>query len=117
MARTYTIREAAALTTKSYAALRGMVDRGQLEATGGGKPGRTRRITHDELRRAGILRTEGLLAESAAQELSLQIGRLDAELHDMEMRLSRQLTKIEALLIETRGGEAELGESPELRAA
>ena len=98
MARTYTIREAAALTTKSYAALRGMVDRGQLEATGGGKPGRTRRITHDELKRAGILRTEGLLAESAAQELSLQLGDLATELQNVEARLSRQLTRIETLL-------------------
>jgi excisionase family DNA binding protein len=120
VARTYTIREAAELTTKSYSALRGMVDRGQLETVGGGKPGRTRRITHDELKRAGILRTEEVLAESAVQELSLRLRDLGAELRDVEARLSQQIGRVEALLTkqqEPGSDSSEVTGEPGLRAA
>jgi hypothetical protein len=118
--RSYTIREAAEISTKSYSALRGMVDRGQLEVTGGGKSGRTRRIKHDELKRAGILRVEEVLAESAVQELSLRLSGLSAELQDVEARLSQHLARIEVLLAEPKDRKAQSAsddDKPELRAA
>lgn len=120
MARTYTIREAAEITTKSYAALRGMADRGQIETSGGGKTGRTRRISYDELKRAGLLRADELLAESAAQDLSLQVASLSTELRDVEVRLTQQLARIEVLLTKHEEAEAESStedKEPELRAA
>lgn len=120
MPRTYTIREAAEITTKSYAALRGMVDRGQLETSGGGKRGRSRRISHDELKRAGVLRVDEVLAESAVQELSLQLSSLRGELRTLETRLCEKLGRIELL---ASGQNLEAADSapeddaPELRAA
>lgn len=98
MPRAYTLREAAEISTKSYAALRGMVDRGQLKTIGGGRKGRTRRIPHDELNRAGLLRHDELLADSAVQDLGLRLARIETEIHETEVRLAAQLSRIEKSL-------------------
>lgn len=118
VARAYTLREAAAISTKSHAALRGMVDRGQLKTIGGGKKGRTRRIPHDELKRAGLLKHEEILANSAVQDLGLRLTRMEDEIHETEIRLSAQLSRIEkslAALLDAQSRNS--AQSEELKAA
>jgi hypothetical protein len=118
VARAYTLREAAAISTKSHAALRGMVDRGQLRTIGGGKKGRTRRIPHDELKQAGLLKHDEILADTAVQDLGLRLTRMEDEIHETEIRLSAQLSRIEkslAALLDAQSRDTE--QSEELKAA
>ena len=87
--RTYTIREAAEVTTKSHAALRSMVDRGQLRSVGGGR-GSPRRIPHSELARAAILRDQ--VEASAIAELADRLARVERELAE-HRQLSEQVSR------------------------
>ncbi len=85
----FTIREAAAVSTKTASAIRSMVDRGELNAISFGRRGKPRRIPRSALIRAGIFREEGSLPtalKSFQQQLALFQNRLDGEL---EGRLSQ----------------------------
>ncbi|HXQ89392.1 MAG TPA: hypothetical protein VN733_07095 [Solirubrobacterales bacterium] len=109
MGRTYTLREAAEISTKSYSALRGMVDRGQLATHGARRPGCTRRISHEELERAGLLQGEQVLQDRVVREVNQQINELRGELRETRKTIVEQLERLEAQL-------AAADDEPELRA-
>jgi len=95
MARRYTLSEAAAITSKSHAALRAMADRGQLKVTGGGRRGVPRMVVRSELERVGILleTEEADYAALHARVATLE-QRIEHMLFDNE-RLARVLEELQ----------------------
>jgi hypothetical protein len=82
-----------------------------------GKAGGTRRISYEELKRAGVLRNDEVLAEPAVQELSLRLGRIGDEIHQAELRLSAQLAQIEKSIESLKDSQSVKRQQSDLRAA
>lgn len=96
----YTIREAAAVSTKTASAIRSMVDRGELSAVSFGRRGKPRRIPRSALICAGIFREDGNLPialQSFQQQLALFQSRLDGEIEG-------RLTQLELFQSQVSGG-------------